>query len=326
MLFLTSEDVRELVDVADVIEFVEAAYEQLGSGAAADVPRETVRSPAVDGNLKSMPATGAAGLGGIFYTGGFGDRSDDVVSKLVAVFDDADGDLLCAIESDRLSWLRTGATSGVATDYCARADASVLGIVGAGKQARSQLLAVDAVRELEAVRVYARTPATREAFAAEMDDAVDPAVEAVERPEGAVAGCDVVCTATTSATPVFDGARLDPGTHVNAIGAHYPDQREVDTETVRRSRVIADSLARARKEEGELLVPAEEGAFDWAEAVELGDIVAGDEPGRADEAEITLMTSGGLSIEYLVTGRRVYERAREAGRGTELTVPDAGRV
>lgn len=325
MLFLTSTDVERLVDIEDVIDDLEAGYEQFGRAEITEVPRETVRSPAVEGNLKSMPAVGAPGLGGIFYTGGWADRPD-VVSKLVVVFDDADGDLLCVIEGDRLSWLRTGATSGVATDYCAREDAATLGIVGAGKQARSQLLAVAAVRDLDRVRVHSRTTATREGFADEMADAVDAEIEPVAEAREAVEGCDVVCTATTSPTPVLSGEWLDPGTHVNAIGAHYPDQREVDTETIRRSRVIVDALNRARKEEGELIVPADEGAFDWAHATELGAVVAGEAPGRRSEDEITFLTSGGLSMEYLVTGRGIYDRAVAAGLGAELEMDPSGRV
>lgn len=325
MLFLTSRDVRELVTVEDLIDALEEGYAQLGRGDLTDVARENVRAPAIEGSLKSMPAAGPPGLGGILYTGGWAERPSDTVSKIVVLFDDSHGGLACLIECDRLSWLRTGATSGLATKYCAREDVSRLGLVGSGKQARSQLLAVTAVREFDEVTVFSPTRANRERFVDEMGDQVEPTVRPVERPSDAVHGCDVICTATTADEPVFDGEWLEPGTHVNAIGAHYPDQREVDTETVRRSRVIADALHRAQKEEGELIIPVEEGVFDWREVVELGDVVRGVEPGRDDDEQITLMTSGGLSMEYLVTARAVYDRAVQEGAGTEFPVGEASK-
>jgi len=329
MLFLTSRDVAALVTMTDVVEALEAGYAAHGRGEVADVPRENLRPPTGDGSLKAMPAAGPQGLGGILYTGGFRGRPEGTVSKLTVLFDGEHGDLACVIESDRLSWLRTGATSGVATDHLARDDVSRLGLVGSGRQARSQLLGVAAVRDLDEVVVYSPTRANRERFAAEMADRVDADVRPVSSARAAVEGSDVVCTATTSPEPVLDGEWLAPGTHVNAIGAHYPDQREVDEETVRRCRVVVDALDRARKEEGELIIPAGTGAFDWDDAVELGAVVAGDVPGREDEDETTLMTSGGLSMEYLVTGRLVYDRAVEAGVGTELlgdAAPGTGRT
>lgn len=260
MLALSSDDVAELATMDDVIGWVEESYRQLGADEATDFPRETLRAPTLEGNLKAMPAVGPSGLGGYVYSGGFPDRPGEVFSKLGFVFDDADGRVLGVIHLDRLSWLRTGATSGVATEHAAREDARTLGLVGSGKQARSQLLAVAAVRDVETARVYSPTRANREAFAEEANAKTDVDVTPVGEAREAVAGCDVVCTATTSPEPVIDGDWLDPGTHVNAIGAHYPEQREVDTRTVRRSTVIVDSLARAKKEEGELLIPAEEQA------------------------------------------------------------------
>lgn len=318
MRALSSDDIAELVDIDDVIDSVEEAYRQLGAGEATDVPRENVYADAVEGNLKSMPAVGPSGLGGYVYTAGFSDSPDDAFSKLGFVFDDEDGDMVGVVQLDRLSWLRTGATSGVATKYAAREDATRLGIIGSGKQARSQLLAVAAVRDIEQARVYSPTRENRVAFAEELSEKTDVDVLAVDRARDAVKGCDVVCTATTSPDPVLDGEWLDPGTHLNAIGAHYPDQREVDVQTVKRSTVIVDALNRAKKEEGELIVPADSGEFDWDDAIEMGDIVTGQVPGRRDDDEITYMTSGGLSIEVLVPARDVLEEALDAGVGTDV--------
>lgn len=324
MRFLTGADVATLVEMDDVTDAVEEAYRLLGTDAATDAPRENVRAAGLPGSFKSLPAAAdGVGAGGFFYTGGF---PGEAASMTTLLFSPDDGGLVACIESDRLSWLRTGATSAVATDHCARADADTLGLLGSGKYARSQLTGVAAVRDLSTVRVYSPTRAHRERFAAEMDDEVVADVVPTSTSREAVADADVVCTATTADAPVFDGADLASGAHVNAIGSHYPDQREVDDRTVERARVIADSLSRARKEEGELLLPAEAGRFDWDEALELGAVVAGDVAGRTDANEVTLFTSGGLGVEYLLVGREVYDRAVASDTGTTLNIPMEGFV
>lgn len=316
MRVLDSADVRDLVSMADVVDDVALAYRQLGEGTATDVPRENVRVAGLEGSFKSLPAASeTAGAGGFFYTGGF---PGDAATMTTLVYDPDDGGLAAVIESDRLSWLRTGATSAVATDHCARADATTLGLIGSGTYAESQLLGVDAVRELDRVRVFSPTKSNRESFAERLDSHVDAAIEPVGTAGSAVADADIVCTATTADEPVFDGDDLAPGTHVNAIGTHYPQQREVDSRTVERARVVADTRDRARKEEGELLLPIEDGVLSWEDVVELGEVVTETAPGRVDEREITLFTSGGIGAEYLTVAHGVYERALEVDAGTEV--------
>ena len=319
MRVLTGSDVADMASMSTMIDAVEEAYRLLGTDAAIDSPRETVAVPELAGSYKSLPAAArGVGSGGFYYTGGFPGESASMTTLL---FDPADGGIVALIESGRLSWLRTGATSAVATDHCAPPGVDTLGLIGSGTYARTQLTGVAAVRNLDEVRVYSPTVEHRNGFVDEMADEVDAELRAVETPGAAVAGADVVCTATTATDPVFDGADLSTGAHINAIGSHYPDQREVDTATVEQSRVIADSVARAREEDGELLIPASQGRFSWNDAIDLGDIVVGDRPGRRSPDETTLFTSGGLGIEYLLAGRYVYDCAVEAGCGTELDVP-----
>lgn len=320
MLILDSTDVAELVDFDDVIRFVEDAYRQLGRGQFHDIPRENVPAPANDGELKTLMAAGPAGFGVYCYTAGWSERTSDLFWNATIVFGADRGEMLCIIENNQLSWMRTGATSAVATDHCAVDCASTLGMIGAGRQARSQLLAIAAVRDLEAVSIYSPTEANRVKYANEMSEATGIPITTVDSAKQAVKGFDIVCTATTSDTPVIQGEWIDLGTHVNAIGSHYPGDREIDTRTVTRSRVVVDSLARAQKEEGELLIPASEGAFEWDSAVELGDIVAGKAPGRQRPDDITFMTSGALATEVLVVARNVYELAVAKGRGVSVEV------
>jgi alanine dehydrogenase len=185
MVFLDSDDVADLVSFGDAIDLVEDAYRQLGTGRATDVPRTNVSAPGTDGSLKSLVGTGPSGLGGNLYTGFRGPRG---ASKLVALFDETTGELRCAIEGDRLSWLRTGATGGVAVDHCARDDATTLGVIGSGRQARAQLFAVDRVRELEDVAVYSPTAANRSAFAEAVADEINADVPPVSSTRAAVEG------------------------------------------------------------------------------------------------------------------------------------------
>ncbi len=255
------------------------------------------------------------------YTGG--NKGKPLPQKLAALFDPHDGGLRCLIESDYLSWVRTGATSGVATRHLARPESSVVGILGAGKQARSQLLAIAAVRPIERAVVYSLRHERREAFAAEMTERCGFPVVAVDDAAAVLEAADIVCTATNSPGPVLDGTRLRPGTHVNAIGQHYPDRRELDTEAVVRSRIIVDDLGQALRDYGELLIPIAAGELgpDHVQA-SLGDVVCGTAAGRTSADDITVLLSGGIAAEYLAAAHAAWRLAEAAGLGTEVDLYD----
>jgi ornithine cyclodeaminase/alanine dehydrogenase-like protein (mu-crystallin family) len=215
--------------------------------------------------------------------------------------------------------MRTGAASGVATRYLARADAATVGIFGTGTQAPTQLEAVCAVRPIERVRAFSPTRLHRERFAAEMSERLGLPVEAVDAPRDVVRDADVVITITKAAEPLFDGDRLSPGTHVNAAGSNRARAQEIDARTVERANVIAiDDRAQGRVEAGDLLAAERQGVLRWDEVVELGRVVAGAHPGRRDEASITLFESLGVAIEDVAIARRVYEKALAAGAGERL--------
>jgi ornithine cyclodeaminase/alanine dehydrogenase len=219
-----------------------------------------------------------------------------------------------------LTAMRTGAASGVATKYLARADASTAGVFGAGAQARTQLLAVAAVRRIARAVVCDLVPAVRERFAAEMSARLGIPVTATTSADDCLA-CDIVIAATSSATPIFDGTKLRPGTHVNAVGSHAPTARELDTAAVRRSTVVADHKPACLAEAGDLLIPIQEGAITEDHIVaSIGEIAAGTKPGRRAPDEITLFKSVGLAVEDVATAGRVYRLARAVGAGKEIEV------
>jgi len=224
------------------------------------------------------------------------------------------------LEADYLGQMRTGAASGIATKYMARADATTAGIIGTGLQARTQLEAIAAVRQLSSVRAYSRNPERRAQFAREMTERLQLPVYPAGSAEEAVREAEIVVTATNSSTPVLLGRWLAPGTHVNAIGANFPQKRELDEEAVRRAGIIAvDSREQAMLESGDLL--AAFGGLEasaWMVVRELADIVAGRVPGRTDARQVTLFKSNGVAVEDVAVAARVVELAQERGLGTRL--------
>jgi ornithine cyclodeaminase/alanine dehydrogenase len=238
----------------------------------------------------------------------------------VLLNDPRTGQLIAIMDGAYLTAMRTGAASGVATKYLARPDAKVVGIFGAGIQARTQLMAMCAVRPIVAARVYDPMTELAGAFCRDMSQALGITVQPVTEPRGAVDGCDIIVAASTSKVPVFDGQWLAPGTHINGVGSHSLDAREVDSLTIQRSKVVVDLRSAALAEAGDLVTPINAGEI-TAEHIyaDLGEIVTG-KPGRTDAGEITFFKSVGLAIQDVSTATKVYELARQKGIGQEINL------
>jgi len=311
-LLLTEQDVRELAPMEAAVEALEATLKRQGQGKAFNQPRRRLHLP--DGGLQVMPAadlgTGMIGFK-TYSTSGRGARFHVLLYRI------ATGELLAMVQARTLGAIRTGAASGIATRYMARDDASTLGIVGAGGQARTQVAGVCAVRPIEQVLVYSRDPERRKTFAERIAATLKVEARPVETPQEAVAA-PIVTTATTSAQPVLLGQWLRPGTHINAIGSNSIIKRELDLEAVRRAdRIVVDDREQAALECGDLLEAWERGIVHRQRLPELGEVVAGNYPGRTSEQEITLFESQGIGLWDIALAELVYRRAREAGRGTE---------
>jgi alanine dehydrogenase len=321
---VTSAELSEAVPLAEVVELVERGYAERAGGRLEAVPREQLRAEGARTFLNVSPAL-APGLGWacVFaYTGG--NKGLGVPQKVALLFRVATGGLEGIVECDWLSWARTGATGAVATRHLANPGPVTLGVFGSGKQAHAQVAAIGQVRELRRVVVYSRDPDRRAAFAAMVGGRYGVDAVAVDTPAAVLEAADVVSTATTSTTPVFDGAGLRPGTHVNAIGQHYPNRRELDARTVLDSEVFVDSLQRALLEEGELLIPMSEGLLDESHVrATLGEVICGQHPGRTSPEQTTVLLSGGTAEEYLAVAAGVLERAIEKGLGTTVPVASA---
>ena len=316
-LFLRNDELTDLATPAEYVAAVRSGYRQHGTGAPAE-PRTLLRNDeppgALTGYLAVLPETGV--MGGYTYAAGFGARD---AHFLLPLFDADSGVPLAVLDGSGMNPFKTGATGAVGVDALARTDASTLGLIGSGTQARGQLLATATVRDLDSVRVYSPTPANRSAFAAAMNERLAASVEPVTTAAAAVTGSDIVVTATRATEPVFDGSDLDPGTHVTAMGQYHPQKRELDGTTVARSTYVVDLAGRLDRDAGEYMLAREEGAIEAGHAHgELGAVVAGEQPGRTSPDEITVFDSGGTAIETVAAGAMLYERARERGRGTDF--------
>ena len=323
--FLTSRDLEGLATPAEFVAAVRDAYRQVGEGAPAE-PRTMLTNRDPPGRLTTyvavLPETGA--MGGYTYSGGFAARDAFFVTPL---FDAETGEPLAVLDGAWFNPFKTGAAGAVGLDALAREDASRLAVIGTGRQARGQLTAAATVRDWEAVSVYSPTTDHREAFAAEFHEALDATVGAVASAAAAVEDADAVITATKATEPVFDGALLQDGAHVTAIGQYHPERRELDDETIARATYVPDLRARVSRDAGSYLHALESGAIEEDHVhAELGEVVAGVAPGRTSDDEVTVFDSGGTAIETVAAAHLLYERAVEADLGTPIEFAPASEA
>jgi alanine dehydrogenase len=319
-LLLKEHHVTELLDINTAIEAVEEVLRDQAEGWATNRPRYRVAMPA--SQLHVMAAgdkrLGVCGLK--VYT-----ASRKGARFLVLLYDAESGDMLAMIEADRLGQMRTGAASAVATKYMSRESADTLGVYGTGWQAESQMMAVCAVREIKAIKVFGRNAERREAFARRMTTLLRTEVVPVASPEEAARGCSIIVTATSAREPVLKGEWIEAGAHLNVAGSNFLSKAEVDVETIRRASVIAvDSIEQSKIEAGDLMPAIERGVITWESVTELGRIIAGRDRGRTSEDDITLFKSNGIALEDISTALRVYNFARERGIGERVELWQQG--
>ncbi|HYM38542.1 MAG TPA: ornithine cyclodeaminase family protein [Thermoplasmata archaeon] len=316
MLYLSEEDVARLLTMGDALREVEAALRDLGEGKADNRPRQRVRGAHTVLNVMPASWPGRGYYGFKYYS-----ISREGARFWFHLLDAHSGALLAVLQANRLGQQRTGAASGIATKTLAPRDATVVGILGTGWQAESQLEATCAVRKIARIRCHSRRQAQREAFAIKMSKSLGVDVVPVDSAEGAVRGADIVIAATTASEPVVKGEWLAPGAHVNAMGANRVEARELDDGVVTRASLIAaDSVEQARMEAGDLIIPISKGILSWDRVTELSHVVAGKVPGRRKDDDITIFKSLGLAIEDVAVGAFVYERARTERIGNDVSV------
>jgi len=316
-LLLTEADVRSLLTMPIALEIVEESLRQQGNGELVLHPRRRIKLP--DNALLHYMAAADTVRGYIgmkLYTVARG-----VARFVVPLFRSTTGEMVALIEADALGQLRTGAASGVATKYLANPNARSACIIGTGYQARTQLEAVAAVRRLERIRAFGRDPGRRAKFCREMSERIGVAVEPMNSGEAAVKGADILITATSAMKVVLEGAWLAPGMHINAMGANWPQKRELDAAAVgRANKIVVDSIEQSKMEAGDLIQAFGDDQSRWNAVQELSQIVAGKEPGRSTADQITLFKSNGIATWDLAAAVRVYEMAVARNMGEPIPI------
>jgi alanine dehydrogenase len=314
--YISEADVAGCLDIATCIDLLDGASRAYAAGNASIAPRQRITSGAVLMNLMG------GGVGGRIGHKCYPIAKPRGANFWVTLFG-ADAGLLAMMQANTLGQIRTGAATGLATKYMARADASVAAIVGTGWQARTQLEAVCAVRPIKHAFASGRNPEHTAHFCSEMSAKLGIPVEAAKDVESAVRDAHIVITMTNAFEPLVHGSMLAPGTHVNAAGSNKATSAEIDEKVVRRAGVVAiEHLAQAKVEAGDLIAAEREGSFDWSRAVLLHDIVAGTTPGRTSDDEITLFESLGIGLWDIAAANYVYDHCVANGLGREVDIPN----
>lgn len=313
-ILLKDEHVNSLMTMAQCVDVIDDAFRQEAHGRVWNRPRSRIRMPGGFHHLMAAYLAGSSVFGLKTYTSF---RSG--TRFLTILYDSRSGDLLAMVQGPRLSQMRTGAVTAVATRYIARLDSATVGMVGGGYQARGQLEGLCAVRNITSVKVFDVSTESAESFAQEMGRSLHLEIKVVNSAEDAVKGADIVTTMTTSRTPVLLGEWLEPGQHVNAAGSNHWIRQEVDDNVIRRAAtIVVDSVEDAQIEAGDLLFPIERGRVMWSGIHGLFEVVGGRVQARESDTDITLFESQGIAISDVAAANFVYQRAIEAGVGENL--------
>jgi ornithine cyclodeaminase/alanine dehydrogenase-like protein (mu-crystallin family) len=309
--YITTEEIKQILTMPDAIRAVKEAFVQLSTGQARVPVRTSLEIPEFRTTALVMPAylprTKRIGLKLISLCEDNPAKGLPLAQAVIIIMDAENGTPLMVMDASYLTAVRTGAASGAATDALALKDARVAAIFGAGVQGRTQLEAVAAVRPIHKALIYDTDPRAAAAYAREMGRKLSLDVEPAASPE-VLRQADIICTATTSAVPVFSDKDLKPGVHINAIGSYKPHVREIPGETIQRAGVYVDQRQACLEEAGDLIIPLREGLIDKGHIrAEIGEVLAGLKPGRGSGDEVTVFKSVGnaaqdLAVASLVAG------------------------
>lgn len=323
MLVIDRDEIRHLLPMERCVDLMAEALAALARDEAVNPLRSGIAVAGGQGVLVLMPAAlGRRGAFGAKVLSVFaGNRSIGLESHqgLVVLFEPEHGQPVAVMDASEITAIRTAAVSAVATRALSNERAGDLAIIGSGTQARAHLEAMRAVRAITRVRAWSPNRDRLLAFAEEAAESVGLTIEPAASAQEAVEGADLVCTVSAAMEPVLQGEWLADGAHVNAVGSSVPTAREVDGETIRRSRVFVDRRESAMNESGDLLSAFREGLVDEDHIVaELGDVLIGSAQGRRQPDEITLFESLGLAVEDLAAASFVASAARDRGVGTAV--------
>lgn len=328
ILLLSESDIAGILSMSDGVRVVEEALQVHSRGGSVAMPRVSADVPGGNGGAfrvmsAILPETGFFGLKTL--TGYPGRRIPGETYFALLLFDCRSGALRAIMAGSRLTGIRTGAATGVAVKHLSRPESEILGVIGAGVQARYQVSAIKEVRPLTEIRVFDLDPGKAETFAQEIELDLQVRARAVRQPREAVADCDLVVTITSAKAPVLDGHWLEEGSHLSGVGSNTPSKKELDGTAFQRSRIVVDFKEQALQEAGDLQDALTTGAIQPdAIAAELGEVITGQKVGREHERQITLFKSVGMAIEDVATATFAYQQAVASGVGTFVQLDVAG--
>lgn len=327
MLLLNAADVRKALPMNEAIEAMKSAFAALSNGTAVVPLRTRLPIPNSEALSLFMPAyvrsadDQALAIKVVSLFPGNPARGLAYIQAAVLVFDPETGRALALLEGSSLTAIRTGAAGGAAIDLLARKDGKVAAIFGAGAQGRTQLEAACTARRIETVFIFDAEAGKARTLVEEIKGRgpIPQDIRVAQTAREAVENADIICTATTSAKPVFDDEDIKPGTHISAVGAYTPEMQEVPAETLQRARIFVDSRSASLAEAGDLLQPIRGGLFDETHICgELGEVMLGRIPGRQSDDEITYFKSVGIAVQDALAAQVALNNARKMNIGQEV--------
>jgi alanine dehydrogenase len=323
MLVLAEKEIRRLIEIEELIAALEQAHIQFSIGKAVMPVRQVVPLPDIGGRMTSMPAylavDRALGMKVVTYFKDNPRLGLPAILATIHLYSAETGKLTAILDGTYITAIRTACASAMATKALANNETPVLAILGAGVQARAHIETLSKVRRLESIKVYSPSGERARKLQNDLESTINVAIEPAASAEAAVRGADLVVTATTAATPILEGAWLKPGAHVNAIGSHRPDLRELDGATLKAAKLVVDSREAMMTECGDVLLAVKEGMIEESHAsVEIGEVLAGHKVGRTDRSDITIYKSVGIAIQDVAAAALVYHKAVRQKVGVEV--------
>ena len=325
MLVLSEKQVTSLIDIDELISTLERAHVQYSSGKAVMPVRLVVPLPQIHGRITSMPGflneDQSLGMKVVTYFQENPKQNLPAILGTIMLFSVDTGKMIAVMDGSYVTAIRTACASAMATKALANAETPVLGILGAGVQARAHIEALARVRKIERIKIYSPSGAGAAGIKKDLEPIVKIAMDVASSADEAVFDADLLVTASTAKQPIVRSEWLKAGVHINAVGSHRPDYREIDGATIARAKVVVDSRDAIMAECGDILLAIKENAIDENHIHgEIGEILAGMKSGRNSASEITLYKSVGIAIQDVATAHLVYRKALERGVGTSVEI------
>ena len=323
MLVLSEKQVEALIEIDELIAALERAHIQYSTGKAVMPVRLVVPLPQIDGRITSMPGflneDQALGMKVVTYFQNNPKQNLPSILATIMLFSSETGKMIAVMDGSYITAIRTACASAMATKVLANPAASELGVLGAGVQAKAHIAALSQVRRIRSIKIYSPSGTSGSRLKQEVESQLGLAIEVTGSAEEAVRGADLIVIATTAKQPILPADWLKTGAHINAVGSHRPDLRELDGSTMARAKVFVDSREAIMAECGDVLLALAEKSItaDHVQA-EIGEVLAGSKPGRTRTEEVTLYKSVGIAIQDVATAQLVYHKALQKGFGTDV--------